>query len=104
MVDITKVIEFLDKKGKAVSFDKIFEHVKNDLPITHEHDHEMKAELLNSFISSSDIVRLEDNMFDLSSNYSIEELKRIDILNVGLETYDDEEEPNIKEPEDEEED
>jgi hypothetical protein len=43
-------------------------------------------------MSSIEIVRIQENKFDLSENYSIQELKRIEKLNSGVEDTTKEEE------------
>ena len=85
MIKIDSAISFLKKSKKPETFDNIYKAIKADLADIHEDENAVKSELWNAFMSSIEIVRIQENNFDLSENYSIQELKRIEKLNSGVE-------------------
>ena len=92
MIKVDSAISYLKKSKKPQTFDNIYKNIKDTLPTLHESESAIKAELWNALIGSFEIVRIKEQTFDLSANYSLTELKRIEKLNSGTESLEKEEE------------
>ena len=92
MIKVDSVLEYLDSQSEPKTFEEIFSSVSDKLADIHDREENaLKAELWNALIGSIEIVRIEENKFDLAKKYSLDELRRIEKLNIGTEDIETEE-------------
>ena len=85
MIKVDSTLEYLKKAKGPVEFEKIFKDIKDTLPTLHEEEAQIKAELWNALLGSIEIVRVERSKFDLASNYSKSDIKRLETIDKGIE-------------------
>lgn len=106
MIKIDPVLKLL-KKEKEMSFEDIFNNVKNDITFKYETEAELKADLFVSMLDTKLFIMIGNNKWGFRENYSIEEIANIEKVNQGqiseeefeLEASEETKEMNISEVE-----
>ena len=86
MIKLDSVIKAVKKAKEPIEFDAIFNAVEDEYRSAYEDKNELKADLLNAMIGSIDLIMVGNNKFDIRENYSLNDIKRIERMNIGIDT------------------
>ena len=86
MIKLDSVIKAVKKAKEPMEFDAIFNTVEDEYRALYEDKNALKADLLNAMIGSIDLIMVGNNKFDIRENYSLNDIKRIERMNIGIDT------------------